>query len=96
MASKSSLLEAKRTWKRRERGQFLGVFLWSAAVGGLLMIRKGLVVGFLETSESFEVFGALLFTIGVFGGVGNGVMMLFYRWRFGVDVDPSELYLEGE
>jgi len=41
MPSKSSLLEAKRTWKRRERGQFLGVFLWSAAVGGLLTFGKG-------------------------------------------------------
>jgi len=96
MPSKRSLLEAKRTWKRRERALFLGVFLWSAAVGGLLMVRKGLVVGFLKTSVPFEVFGALLFTIGVFGGVGDGLMVLFYRWRFGVDVDPSELYLEGE
>lgn len=96
MPSKGSLLEAKREWKRRERALFLGVLLWSAAVGGVLTVREGLVMGFLETSGAVEVFGVLLFTLGVFGAIGDGVMMLFYRWRFGVDVDPSEVYLEGE
>jgi len=96
MPSKGSLLEAKREWKRRERALFLGVLLWSAAVGGLLTFRKGLVMGFLKASGAVEVFGVLLFTLGIFGGIGDGAMMLFYRWRFGVDVDPSELYLEGE
>jgi len=96
MASKSSLHESKQKWKRRERALTLGVLLWSAAVGGLLTFRKSLVLEFLNSSASAEVFGVLLFTIGVFGGIGDGVMMLFYRWRFGVDIDPSELYLEGE
>ena len=96
MQSKASILKAKRKWKRRERALFLGVLLWSAAVGGLLTFSKSLVLGFLETSGSAEVFGVLLFTLGVFGGIGDGVMVLFYRWRFGIDVDPSELYLEGE
>lgn len=96
MPSKGSLLESKRKWKRRERAMFLGVLLWTAAVGAMLTFRNDVILAFLESSGSVEVFGVLLFTLGVFGGIGDGVMVLFYRWRFGHEVDPSELYLEGE
>lgn len=84
-----------RVYRRRENALLLGLILWAVGLSVLLAVRPEWVADQITDVHPARPAGVILFTVGILGGISDGILYLYGRCRYPARRDAFEGGFDG-